>query len=329
MNELARYDSTNAEASLPKGDKTTSKNLLDCRSLLNTDSEEAYRQNGAVHMRRTVTKPPFYISLHNETIDHVRWGTIMKKGYYYETAMYDAMHEALDPFKDNPRETIVLDVGGNIGWFTLIAASLGHSVITFEPNRMNNLHTCESLRMNGWLREDKRNDLVELYEAGVGDKHGEVLELYDFPGKMNPGKATFSKARVGKGRKVGSIDMLSLDVIAEEKGWFQSRPNIAFVKVDVEGFELNVLRGASKMIAERLINNVVFEYKQEREADVDANMNLLKSLISSGYELYKDGGSNGPHDLFDIKYETAEDLYNILSQNRHKHHSQNLWWRLI
>ena len=37
--------------------------------------------------------------------------------------------------------------------------------------------------MNGWLHEDKKEDLVELYESGVGDKHDDVLKLYHFPGK--------------------------------------------------------------------------------------------------------------------------------------------------
>ena len=118
--------------------------------------------------------------------------------------------------------------------------------------------------MNGWLHEDKKEDLVELYESGVGDKHDDVLKLYHFPSKTskkNPGKATFNEARRGMRRVVGSFTLLSLDQIAEDKGWFESRPTIAFVKVDVEGFELNVMRGAKKMIDAKLIKNVVFEFK--------------------------------------------------------------------
>lgn len=307
-------------------DTITSRHFLECRSLLNAD--KVYRDNGHVSFRRTVTRPPFYISLHNKTIDHVRWGTIMGKGYYYETAMYDAIHEAVKPYENNPRSAIILDVGGNIGWFTLIAASLGHRVIAFEPNNINNIKLCESLQMNGWLREDKKLDLVELYEAGVGDKHGEVLDLYHFPGKANPGKATFSVSQRGTGRLVRSIALLSLDAIAEEKGWFKSRPNIVFLKVDVEGYEVNVLRGSSKMIAARLIQHMVFEYKPQMQVALGENLKLLQLLCNSGYELYKTGGANGPGDLFTRNYKNAEELVEILKEDPKKVHNQNLWWRL-
>merc|ERR1712130_456702 len=99
--------------------------------------------------------------------------------------------------------------------------------------------------------------------------------------------------------------------IAEEKGWFESRPIIAFLKVDVEGYEVNVLRGASKIISARLVQNMVFEYKPHIEAASEENLNLLKLLCSSGYELYKTGGSNGPGKLFTRKYKSAEELSQI------------------
>jgi len=312
-------------------DDIASKSILDCNNIINADIP-AYRDNPQVTFRRTTTNPPFYISLHNSTFDHVRWTTIMGKGYYYETEMYNAMHEALKDFKDNPQDAIVLDVGGNIGWFTLIAASLGHRVLTFEPNNINNMKLCESLQMNGWLHKDKYLNLVEIYEAGVGDKHGEVLDLYNWPAKKNPGQATFSVSQRNEAaKKVGSMTMLSLDQIAEGKGWFESRPNIAFAKVDVEGYELNVLRGLSKMIKAKLVKNMVFEFKTYIESEEELNVNLLQTLIDSGYELYKKGGPNGPSDIFTQEYKTGQELYTILS-NRGKvvrKYNLNLWWRLV
>mmetsp|Transcript_34472 Transcript_34472/g.41243 ORF Transcript_34472/g.41243 Transcript_34472/m.41243 type:complete len:383 (-) Transcript_34472:507-1655(-) len=322
---------TGISAVISANDDVASKSILDCNNIINADIP-AYRDNPQVTFRRTVTKPPFYISLHNYTIDHVRWMTIMDKGYYYETGMYNAMHEALKDFKDNPKEAIVLDIGGNIGWFTLIAASLGHRVLTFEPNNINNIKLCESLQMNGWLHKDKNLNLVEIYEAGVGDKHGEVLDLYNWPAKKNPGRATFSASQRNEAaKKVGSMPMLSMDQIAEGKGWFESRPNIAFVKVDVEGYELNVLRGLSKMIKAKLIKNIIFEFKTQIKSDEELNLNLLQALIDSGYELYKKGGPNGPDTVFTQEFKSGRELFTILSDPSIKlnKHNQNLWWRLV
>jgi len=309
------------------------KGTLDCKGFLhdyltggNMHNISNFANDGKSYFRRTTTEPPFYISLHNSTTDFVRWTSIMDKGYYYELAMYTALKEALQDFKENPRDAIVLDVGGNIGWYSLLAASLGHRVVTVEPNPINNIRLCESLQMNGWLHENHKRDLVEIYQGGAGDKHGSELHLYEYAQKLNPGMATFkpeSKRRAVK-MVASNVSMMSLDGIAKERGWFDSRPNIAFVKVDVEGFELNVLKGATEMIKAGLIRNVVFEFKPQNGFDGD-NISLLKTLIGSNYVLYKAGRYSGPRSDFKKKYETGEELYNILSEARH---NQNLWWKL-
>ena len=72
----------------------------------------------------------------------------MEKGDYYETGMYLAIHESFKPFENNPRDAIALNIGGNIGWFILIATSLGHRVFTFEPNHINNITL--------WIPTDER-----------------------------------------------------------------------------------------------------------------------------------------------------------------------------
>ena len=65
------------------------------------------------------------------------------------------------------KESIFLDVGGNIGWFTLLAKAHGASkVYTFEPNPVNVVRVCESLKLNGW------EDDVDLMMVGVSDEDG-------------------------------------------------------------------------------------------------------------------------------------------------------------
>ena len=86
--------------------------------------------------------------------------------------MLKALLEAVNEFNEISRySTIVLDVGGNIGWYTLVAASLCYRVVTFEPNIINNIRLCESLPMNGWLHENQERDLVDIYQGGAGESY--------------------------------------------------------------------------------------------------------------------------------------------------------------
>ncbi len=72
----------------------------------------------------TKTYPSFLISLHRETYDSLRW-KIAKTGTYYEKFLTYNMFRFLH---DAPASLLV-DVGANIGWFSLYGAAMGHSVI--------------------------------------------------------------------------------------------------------------------------------------------------------------------------------------------------------
>lgn len=63
--------------------------------------------------RLTITDPPFWISLHKEYYDKLRWVSIMDKGNYYETGITEQFRQILT---NTTRAGLVLDVGMNIGW---------------------------------------------------------------------------------------------------------------------------------------------------------------------------------------------------------------------
>ena len=71
---------------------------------------------------RTITPKPFYWSTHKPDLDAVR-GTSYEKGLYYEKQLTLRVQEIFD--KKQGQESIFLDVGGNIGWFSLLAAAHG------------------------------------------------------------------------------------------------------------------------------------------------------------------------------------------------------------
>jgi FkbM family methyltransferase len=228
--------------------------LINCSSFL----EQVYSlqnlsnydsNNGRIFAKRTVKEPFFLISLHNEQQDSVRWG-MFEVGYYYELDLTQAFVDILKVAQAGR----VLDVGGNIGWFTLVAASLGQHVDVFEPNLLNGVRICESVKLNGFASSLSETSLqrdikgsVNYFAAGVGARKEE--RSFFIPRHTNPGVSTFlhgTETSVSDNITT-QVHVVSLDRIAEDNNWFQSRPLIHILKIDVEGFEHQVRK--SKTVA--------------------------------------------------------------------------------
>jgi FkbM family methyltransferase len=127
---------------------------------------------------------------------------------------------------------IVLDVGANIGAHTLFFArqvSPTGQVLAFEPQRMLYYVLCGNLALN-----DVTN--VACHQSAVGATADEVLvPAVDYTRPGNFGQVMPRRDASGERVPVVTIDGLAL-------------PRCHFVKVDVEGMELDVLRGAEQTI---------------------------------------------------------------------------------
>lgn len=132
---------------------------------------------------------------------------------------------------------LVFDVGANVGELTHVFATLGATVVAIEPQR-----ECVGVLKQRFSRCEK----VKIVELGVGEQVG-ALPIY-----VNNGShalASFSDRWVTQSRfaeldwnQSETVGMTTLDQLIAEHG----RPK--FCKIDVEGFELAVLRGLSAKI---------------------------------------------------------------------------------
>jgi len=127
---------------------------------------------------------------------------------------------------------VCVDLGANIGWYTVLLSELvgprGH-VYAFEPHPSN----FEVLKRNTTGREN-----VTLYQIAVSDSFGEKT-LYE--NSENPGGHSLvltTRALHDTGLKV---KVTTMDIV------FGSR-HIDFVKCDVEGAGVRVLRGMRGVI---------------------------------------------------------------------------------
>jgi FkbM family methyltransferase len=151
-----------------------------------------------------------------------------------EKPVQDAMAEHVK------RDSVFYDVGANVGFFSLLAARLvgpGGRVHSFEPVSENAASVRENARLSGLSN-------VTVHEVAVGRAGGSqelLLTAWD-------GGATLSTSVVKppnpSGRRVVRLVALD-DYIKAER-----LPAPHFVKIDVEGAELDVIEGMARTIAE-------------------------------------------------------------------------------
>jgi FkbM family methyltransferase len=145
---------------------------------------------------------------------------------WYEPEMVEAVQRSLRP------ETIFFDVGAHIGQYSLMASTRCYEVHAFEANRS----TAIALRHNV-----KSNHLsnVTVNECAVSEHIG-TATFHELSGD-NPGASSL----YGKGQRV-SVAAITLDAYCRKLS-LNRRPVV--LKIDVEGAELRVLRGAEHLLA--------------------------------------------------------------------------------
>ena len=134
-----------------------------------------------------------------------------------------------------------LDVGGHVGYLTLLMARLvgpAGRVVAFEPVP----ETFEALRENVRLNHLEN---VGLECTAVGENEGMISLFCDAAQELSWTPSVSAYSVPGNQIKRISVPVLSLDRFLESSSL---RPNL--VKIDVEGAELEVLRGARKMLLE-------------------------------------------------------------------------------
>jgi len=132
------------------------------------------------------------------------------------------------------------DVGANIGSYSVLAAtSRGARVISCEPVGS----TYQRLRQN--VGVNLLCELVDARRIAVGDSHGTV--------SMTSGFGAMNHVVTGPG-EAGSeqVELTTIDDILPP-----GKPRA--MKIDVEGFELNVLRGGKRVFSESNLLGIVVE----------------------------------------------------------------------
>jgi FkbM family methyltransferase len=150
----------------------------------------------------------------------------------YEPQALDALKHTIAP------GAVVLDVGANVGISAMMMArwcgSEGH-VYAFEPSPTPKKILARHLRMNDLT------DRVTISDFALSDAEGTAT----FYASGISGKSALSDANIGQSAEAVKVPVTTIDAYCEAA---KIKPSL--IKIDVEGFEFNVLNGARKTLKE-------------------------------------------------------------------------------
>jgi FkbM family methyltransferase len=135
---------------------------------------------------------------------------------------------------------VALDIGAHVGQFTILMGSLVGStgrVLAFEPAPENFTELSANVALNGFA------SVVEPVRSALSDRPGEA----EFYSDGDTGGTEFSMfaERHGQSRTAFRVSCSTVDQVLDERGLAR----VQFMKIDTEGAELLVLRGAEQTLA--------------------------------------------------------------------------------
>jgi FkbM family methyltransferase len=157
--------------------------------------------------------------------------------------------------------TVFIDVGANRGDWTalMLKETKGPTGLLFEP--VPELATELKRRF-----ENERG--IKVINAAVSDAPGE-REFFIEPGDAKT--SSLARGATSSRSRTCVVRVATLDVATEQAGL----KAIDFLKIDAEGYDLNVLEGAQGLLAAQCIKLLQFEYGP---AWVHANNTLVTAL---------------------------------------------------
>lgn len=183
----------------------------------------------------------------------------------------------------------VIDVGANFGFYTLFLSNLvGNQgqVSSFEPIPL----TYEILSNNV-----KRLSLlnVKLFDYAISEQEGPGTMV--IPKWSDSGGENFYQARIRSGEAAsGQLQEVRVNLKSLDSLFVDHQRTVAFVKIDVEGHELQVIEGARTLISRSMpaLLVEVSSNPDDRQSSAFALFNLLRE---EGYDAYWYDGATFKH----------------------------------
>jgi FkbM family methyltransferase len=170
---------------------------------------------------------------------------------------------------------VVYDVGAFEGLMTLFFARQCRTVVCYEPNPRNARRVRDNVSLN-------RLQNVIVREVAASSRHGVLTISCE---RTMPGAGSADpqiRAQIGAGRATSEFSVRALPI--DEDIDSNKLPSPDFVKIDVEGLELDVLNGMTATIRRSLPYLYLEMHGADLQDKIERTTEIVRTLASAGYD---------------------------------------------
>ena len=308
---------TNLTSSFSTTNWKSSPHLVDCHQVLKSLQEDKGNQEQEVQdtgMFMPIHCPSKICQQHSQILMNIHnplSDTVSYKIYKEGCFECDHLTKLLDALSHYPT-SYLLDIGGNIGMWTLAAAAGGHETFTIEPFVLNYRRICKSVDKNDFY------DKVHLMNVAATSQN--TTFRIDVP-KKNKGGGRVAVVSSSSSMKDFHDEFIVKGVPIDTLHLPTDRPIV--MKLDVEGHEFEALLGGINFLQRANIVYAMTELRPTFQKDAQTYSSwkrIVGILASKGLQPYR----------IDYKNETLLDV-SRLHEWRHVKHPQvryfDVLWR--
>ncbi len=202
-------------------------------------------------------------------------GSTISRGFH----IFKTDKEIAEWIEHFEKNSLMIDVGANVGLYSLFAAYKNHKVIALEPESLN--FACLNLN----IQDNKFHDLISAFPIAANDEK-KISFLNMSKIKFGSSGHSFDRETGESGEalktvyKQGSLSMTIDDLVETLK------ISVNHIKIDVDGNELKVVNGMIKTIKQKNLKSICIELNPNY-AEHQNVLEILKKNFPKYQKIYK------------------------------------------
>jgi len=194
-------------------------------------------------------------------------------------SIYKKEPVTLDWLSDLDSNSILLDIGANVGMYTIIAAGVyGAKVYAFEPEPINYSILVKNIILN------KLSEKIYSYPAGISDRDG-FTNFYIKDTRVGGSNHSINVPKDFKLQQMDYVHRITcisykLDTLVNKK--LIEQPT--HIKIDVDGLEYLIIENGIEVIQSKELKSLIIEINP----NLDEHQKMINTLHDHGFNYEKD-----------------------------------------